>query len=68
MKTVSRAIHDDGTRTESCEQCGTDTPHEVGIEIRTEGSGENEAYSREPYRVAECTRCGCEVATRMNDC
>ena len=67
MKTVSHALRDDGTLTESCEQCGTDTPHEVGIEIRTEGSGENASFSREPYRVATCVRCGHESATRMND-
>ena len=53
--------------TESCEQCRTDTPHEVSIEIRTEGSGENSAFSREPYRVATCSSCGHSVVTRMND-
>nr|WP_313695938.1 hypothetical protein [Halobaculum sp. XH14] len=64
---MSHALREDGTLTESCSQCGADTPHEVGIEIRTEGSGENASFSREPYRVAECTRCGYEAATRMND-
>ena len=64
---MSHSLHDDNTMTESCERCGTDTPHEVSIEIRTEGSGENSAFSREPYRVATCATCGHSDATRMND-
>lgn len=53
---------------EHCEDCGGDTIHEVVIEIRTESDEpEKAAYSREPYRVATCTRCSTERAQRMNN-
>ncbi|ESP87730.1 DUF7835 family putative zinc beta-ribbon protein [Candidatus Halobonum tyrrellensis] len=64
---MSHSLHEADSLTESCERCETDTPHEVSIEIRTEGSGENAEFSREPYRVTTCSSCGHEVATRMND-
>ena len=54
--------------TETCEQCGRSTPHEVAVEILTESSEpENAAFSREPYRVSECTVCGATEQTRMNN-
>lgn len=53
---------------ESCPGCGRDTVHEVRVEIRTESDKEeNAAFSREPYRVATCSDCGTERATRMNN-
>ncbi|ESS05376.1 MAG: hypothetical protein A07HB70_02419 [uncultured archaeon A07HB70] len=53
---------------ERCERCGAETPHDVRLEIRTESAAsENAAFSREPYRVAACRRCGDESSTRMND-
>ncbi|MFC7200569.1 hypothetical protein [Halospeciosus flavus] len=53
---------------ETCPSCGSETPHEVGIELRTESErSENRAFSREPYRVAERTRCGETRVRRMND-
>ncbi|MUV60426.1 hypothetical protein [Halobacterium sp. CBA1126] len=54
--------------TEPCPTCGTETPHAVAIELRTESAGgENAAFSREPYRVATCRECGAVRVERMND-
>ena len=54
--------------TEPCEVCGTDTLHEVSIQLVTEsGDGDNAQYSREPYRVRECSRCGNRESKRMNN-
>jgi uncharacterized Zn finger protein len=54
--------------TEYCEECGTETPHEVSIQIRTESVKEQNAeFSREPYRVSECQRCGNRSNQRMNN-
>ena len=54
--------------TEPCEVCGTDTLHEVSIQLVTEGGdGDNAQYSREPYRVRECSRCGNRESKRMNN-
>jgi hypothetical protein len=40
----------------------------VDIQVREESSDpQTAAFSREPYRVATCTRCGAERAKRMND-
>jgi formate dehydrogenase assembly factor FdhD len=53
---------------EDCEDCDRRTPHEVSIEMRTESQhSPNSAFSREPYRVSECTVCGTESITRMNN-
>jgi hypothetical protein len=53
---------------EDCPACGHETSHTVRIEIRTESTKpENRAYSREPYRLSVCQRCGCERSERMND-
>lgn len=53
---------------ELCDNCETETPHAVQIELRSESTtGENVAFSREPYRVSECHDCGDVSAIRMND-
>ena len=65
MATQSNPVAD---VTEECESCGRPTPHEVAVEILTESSKpENAAFSREPYRVSECTVCGETEQTRMNN-
>ena len=54
--------------TEECAECGRPTPHQVAVEILTESSQpENAEFSREPYRVSECTICGTTETTRMNN-
>lgn len=54
--------------TEECEQCGVDTMHSVSVQILTESpDGKNSHYSREPYRVKECQRCGERSSQRMNN-
>ena len=54
--------------TEHCPGCDRNTPHEVAIEILEESATSKHAeYSREPYRVTTCRRCGEETKTRMND-
>lgn len=53
--------------TERCGSCGSETPHEVRIEIREEGQpSEYVMYSREPYRIAVCQHCGGQREQRMN--
>jgi len=53
---------------EHCDDCGNQTRHEVRVELRTESTDpENAAFSREPYRVSMCRRCGHETSTRMNN-
>ncbi|WP_458207850.1 DUF7835 family putative zinc beta-ribbon protein [Haladaptatus sp. NG-SE-30] len=53
---------------ETCDTCGIDTPHQVDIEIRTESDeSKNAEFSREPYRVTTCERCGETTASRMNN-
>ncbi|MFB6218448.1 MAG: hypothetical protein ABEH77_04585 [Halobacteriaceae archaeon] len=53
---------------EPCAECGRETPHAVEIELRTESTtGENAAFSREPYRVRECRVCGTTTSRRMNN-
>jgi ribosomal protein L44E len=55
-------------RIEYCASCGTHSPHEVSIELKTESAKEtNRAFSREPYRVTKCRSCGDERAQRMNN-
>ena len=54
--------------TEYCDECGSRTPHEVSIELKTESTKQtNQQFSREPYRVTECHVCGDKHAQRMND-
>jgi uncharacterized metal-binding protein YceD (DUF177 family) len=54
--------------TEHCTDCDTDTLHQVSVQIRTESlKEENAEFSREPYRVAECQRCGSRTSQRMNN-
>ncbi|WP_247731578.1 hypothetical protein [Halovivax limisalsi] len=54
--------------TEYCEDCDLETLHEVSVQIRTESlKEENSQFSREPYRVTECQRCGHRGSQRMNN-
>jgi len=56
------------TTKEHCDECGKAQPIEVSISILTESpTGENAAFSREPYRIVECRVCGDVTKTRMND-
>ncbi|WP_266081930.1 DUF7835 family putative zinc beta-ribbon protein [Haladaptatus caseinilyticus] len=53
---------------EQCENCAAKTHHNVSVELVTESNKtENAAFSREPYRITECTRCGAKTRQRMND-
>jgi hypothetical protein len=53
---------------EYCVSCDASTPHTARIELRTESAKETNAeYSREPYRVTECARCGEHRSQRMNN-
>ena len=53
---------------ENCASCGRETPHSVSIEIRKEGASQNQIeYSREPYRITVCDRCGKREQLRMNN-
>lgn len=53
---------------EHCDSCRSETPHAVGIEIRTENEqAEHSSFSREPYRVTTCAICGEQTSIRMND-
>ncbi len=61
---------DEGTggMTEQCDVCGTETLHDVSIQLRTESrQAENAAFSREPYRLSTCRICGTETSLRMNN-
>jgi len=54
--------------TEACLECDGETKHDVRVEIRTESQkDENAEFSREPYRITTCSKCGSETATRMNN-
>jgi hypothetical protein len=54
--------------TEYCEPCDGETLHHVSVQMRTESKKEENAeFSREPYRVTECQRCGVRTSQRMND-
>jgi hypothetical protein len=53
---------------EDCKECKLYTPHEVSIQIRTESIRRvNAEFSREPYRVSICQRCGARKTQRMNN-
>ena len=53
---------------EECDDCDRETTHEISIKMRTENpDSENAEFSREPYRVAECTVCGDTSTERMNN-
>lgn len=66
MATTENSI--DGRR-ERCDECGLETLHEVSIQMRTEKrEGSTAKFSREPYRVTECQRCGGRTNQRMNNC
>ncbi|WP_049928797.1 DUF7835 family putative zinc beta-ribbon protein [Halopiger goleimassiliensis] len=54
--------------TEYCDDCELETLHEISVQIRTESvKEENAQFSREPYRVKECQRCGNRSSQRMNN-
>ncbi|WP_331233775.1 DUF7835 family putative zinc beta-ribbon protein [Natronorarus salvus] len=56
------------TMTERCPACEAETDHEVSLELRTESTkAENARYSREPYRITRCLRCGERRSQRMNN-
>lgn len=56
------------TRTEHCQECQTETEHEVRLVIDQENQrSDEEGHSREPYRVSECQRCGRTDRQRMNN-
>jgi ribosomal protein L44E len=53
---------------EYCDTCENETLHQISVQMRTESTkNENAQFSREPYRVAECQRCGDRSSQRMND-
>jgi len=53
---------------ERCDSCQHETPHSISVELKTESSeSENSEFSREPYRVSECTVCGEQTTQRMNN-
>lgn len=57
-----------GGMRERCEHCGLETVHDVSVQIRTESCRqENAQFSREPYRVTECRKCGFRRSKRMNN-
>lgn len=65
MATTDDAV--DGM-TEHCAECDLDTLHEVSVQLRMESTkAENSQFSREPYRVSQCQRCGHRSSIRMNN-
>jgi rRNA maturation protein Nop10 len=55
---------------ESCPGCGEDTEHQVRLQIMEENNGSDDksrSFSREPYRVSECSVCGETETIRMNN-
>jgi hypothetical protein len=53
---------------EECPACERATPHSISVELKTESSqSENAEFSREPYRVSECSICGETTTQRMNN-
>lgn len=50
---------------EECPSCERETCHEITVELRTENP--DSTFSREPYRVAECSVCGATTTRRMNN-
>ncbi|WP_276298823.1 hypothetical protein [Halorussus lipolyticus] len=51
--------------TEECPDCERETPHAVAVELRTENP--DSSFSREPYRVTECSVCGATEEVRLTD-
>jgi hypothetical protein len=58
---------DSATQIEKCEACGVETTHNVSIEIIREGEDDENGFSREPYRIAECVKCGTKTQQRVNN-
>lgn len=58
------------TMTEYCADCDRETAHDVRIELQeesTDAEAKNSKFSREPYRVTECTGCKATTTQRMNN-
>ncbi|MFB6106403.1 MAG: hypothetical protein ABEJ70_05465 [Halobacteriaceae archaeon] len=54
--------------TEHCEACGRQTRHTVSVRLVTESTkSDNAEFSREPYRITECSVCGETKNQRMNN-
>jgi RNase P subunit RPR2 len=51
-------------RREECDDCEAETPHEITVEVRSEG---NSPAARGPYRVSKCLECGLSSEVRMYD-
>lgn len=52
---------------EQCHECDEETKHIVSINLVAESDKDQSSeYSREPYRVTECTACGVRETRRMN--
>ncbi|WP_458189652.1 DUF7835 family putative zinc beta-ribbon protein [Haladaptatus sp. NG-WS-4] len=65
MATTQSAFNE---TTEQCDNCAKQTHHRVSVELITESEKEkNAAFSREPYRITECTQCGTESHQRVNN-
>jgi hypothetical protein len=53
---------------EQCSTCDEERAHEVAIELLVESeTEENQKFSREPYRIAECHVCGATTKLRLNN-
>lgn len=53
---------------EFCDRCDLETDHRIALELRTENEQSKKAiFSREPYRLTECTMCGYRRSKRMNN-
>lgn len=54
--------------TEFCDECRSDTPHEVTIELveNEETVPETAKYSRDPYRTTTCLSCGHSTSQLAN--
>lgn len=57
------------TEVEHCAVCGHETEHAVNVQVLRESDEDRDpgGFSREPYRVTECQRCGTVNERRMNN-
>lgn len=64
---ASDAPHSGG-RTESCENCGRETPHTVTVELWVESTPDGDApFARQPHRVSACRECGTETVQSLDE-
>ncbi|MCG1003924.1 MULTISPECIES: hypothetical protein [Halobacterium] len=55
-------------RTESCENCGMETPHTVTIELCVESTPDGDVpLARQPYRVSSCRKCGTDTVQPIDE-